>query len=66
VVNIEPEMRMKTIYTPEITIHAPAVVLATGALGRPSSFKGEAELLGKGVSYCATCDGPFYCGEVPD
>ena len=27
---------------------------------RPASFKGEADFLGKGVSYCATCDGAFY------
>ena len=40
---------------------ARALVLATGAMGRPPSFKGEGELLGKGVSYCATCDGAFYC-----
>lgn len=36
---------------------------ATGAMGRPASFKGEGEYLGKGVSYCATCDGAFYVGE---
>ncbi len=35
-------------------------VLASGAMGRPASFKGEADFLGKGVSYCATCDGAFY------
>ena len=29
-------------------------------MGRPASFKGEADFLGKGVSYCATCDGAFY------
>ena len=32
-------------------------------MGRPASFKGEAEFLGKGVSYCATCDGAFYRGR---
>ena len=36
------------------------LVLATGAMGRPPTYKGEGELLGKGVSYCATCDGAFY------
>merc|ERR1711990_222822 len=37
-----------------------ALVLATGAMGRPPSYKGEDTYLGKGVSYCATCDGAFY------
>jgi len=51
---------LKTVYTPEGTFKAKALVLATGAMGRPASFKGEADFLGRGVSYCATCDGAFY------
>ncbi|MEO0408052.1 MAG: FAD-dependent oxidoreductase [Cyanobacteria bacterium P01_A01_bin.135] len=51
---------LKTVYTPEGTFKARALVLATGAMGRTASFKGEAEFLGRGVSYCATCDGAFY------
>ena len=50
----------KTVYTPEGTFKARALVLASGAMGRPASFKGEADYLGRGVSYCATCDGAFY------
>ncbi|WP_269622286.1 NAD(P)/FAD-dependent oxidoreductase [Prochlorococcus marinus] len=50
----------KTVYTPEGTFKGRALVLASGAMGRPASFKGEAEFLGRGVSYCATCDGAFY------
>eukprot|EP00566_Odontella_aurita_P037804 CAMPEP_0113570294 /NCGR_PEP_ID=MMETSP0015_2-20120614/24887_1 /TAXON_ID=2838 /ORGANISM="Odontella" /LENGTH=381 /DNA_ID=CAMNT_0000473055 /DNA_START=173 /DNA_END=1315 /DNA_ORIENTATION=+ /assembly_acc=CAM_ASM_000160 len=51
----------KTVYTPEVTIKARALVLATGAMGRVSPpFPGEEEFLGQGVSYCATCDGAFY------
>jgi len=50
----------KTVYTPEGTFKGRALVLATGAMGRKASFKGEAEFLGRGVSYCATCDGAFY------
>ena len=53
----------KTVYTPEGTFKARALVVATGAMGRPASFKGEAEFLGRGVSYCATCDGAFYRGR---
>ncbi|MEM9945681.1 MAG: FAD-dependent oxidoreductase [Cyanobacteria bacterium P01_D01_bin.36] len=50
----------KTVYTPAGTFVGRSLVLATGAMGRKASFKGEAELLGRGVSYCATCDGAFY------
>ena len=50
----------KMVYTPDATYKARAIVLATGAMGREASFQGEAAYLGKGVSYCATCDGAFY------
>ena len=53
----------KTVYTPEGTFKGKSLVLATGAMGRPASFKGEADFLGRGVSYCATCDGAFYKGS---
>jgi thioredoxin reductase (NADPH) len=39
---------------------APAVILATGARHRTLDVPGEAEFSGRGVSYCATCDGPFF------
>jgi thioredoxin reductase (NADPH) len=45
------------------TITAYAVVLATGAKHRPLGAPGEAEFAGRGVSYCATCDGPFFKGK---
>lgn len=41
---------------------ATSIILATGVnFGKP--FKGEEELLGRGVSYCATCDAPLYKGK---
>ena len=40
-----------------------AIILATGARPNTLDIPGETELTGKGVSYCATCDGPFYKGE---
>ncbi|NLA92634.1 MAG: thioredoxin-disulfide reductase [Spirochaetales bacterium] len=41
----------------------PAVILATGAKRRELGVPGEIEHQGKGVSYCATCDGPFFKGK---
>ena len=43
---------------------AKAVIFATGAMHRKLEVKGEEEYLGKGVSYCATCDGPFFKDKV--
>ncbi|MEM1252736.1 MAG: FAD-dependent oxidoreductase [Cyanobacteria bacterium P01_H01_bin.21] len=60
VFNIDVEGTAKKAYTPEGTFVGRAMVLATGAMGRKASFPGEAEFLGRGVSYCATCDGAFY------
>ncbi len=39
---------------------APALCLATGAFHKNLGVPGEAEFTGRGVSYCATCDGPFF------
>jgi thioredoxin reductase (NADPH) len=44
-------------------IRAWAVILATGASHRSLGIPGEAEYTGRGVSYCATCDGPFFRGK---
>lgn len=43
---------------------AKAVILAVGASNRHLGIDGEEELLGKGISYCATCDGSFYKDKV--
>ena len=45
------------------TFTAPAVIMATGARARRLEIDGARELLGHGVSYCATCDGFFYSGK---
>ncbi|MDR1142980.1 MAG: FAD-dependent oxidoreductase [Spirochaetaceae bacterium] len=44
-------------------LRVPAVILATGAEHRRLAVPGEAEFSGRGVSYCATCDGPFFKGR---
>ena len=40
-----------------------SIILCTGARPRTLGVEGEKELTGQGVSYCATCDGPFYKGQ---
>ena len=50
----------RIVYTPEGTFIGKTLVLATGAMGRASTLPGENEFLGRGVSYCATCDAAFY------
>ncbi|MCL1814455.1 MAG: FAD-dependent oxidoreductase [Treponema sp.] len=44
-------------------LHAPALIFATGSERRKLGVPGEAELYGRGVSYCAACDGPFFKGR---
>ena len=42
------------------TYEAKSVIIATGAVPKPMGCPGERELTGRGVSYCATCDAPFF------
>jgi len=50
----------KTIYGNQGVYNGRAVIIATGSMGRGTRVKGEDELLGRGVSYCATCDAAFF------
>ncbi|MDZ5444391.1 thioredoxin-disulfide reductase [Micromonospora sp. 4G57] len=50
----------KTVWIGDQTHHAHAAILATGSAWRPLGVPGETELLGHGVSSCATCDGFFF------
>ena len=45
------------------TLRAPALILAAGGLPRKLDVPGEKDLAGRGVSYCAVCDGAFFRGE---
>ncbi|MEM9273747.1 MAG: FAD-dependent oxidoreductase [Cyanobacteria bacterium P01_F01_bin.143] len=63
VFGVDIEGPSKKVYTPEGTFVGKTLVLASGAMGRVSSFPGESDYLGRGVSYCATCDGAFYKGR---
>ncbi len=51
------------VLTTDNEYEANAVIISTGASPRKLGVKGEEELGGKGVSYCATCDGPFFKGQ---
>lgn len=51
---------VKTIETKEATFKAKSVILATGAQAKKLGIPGEKEFIGRGVSYCAVCDGAFY------
>jgi thioredoxin reductase (NADPH) len=46
------------------TYRARAVLVATGSLYRRTEAEGEADLIGAGIHFCATCDGPFYRGAA--
>ena len=62
VVGVDLKSDPKTVYTS--ALHwARTVIIATGANERTNRVPGEAELLGRGVSYCATCDGAFFKGQ---
>lgn len=54
------EHKIKFINTSNGQFSAKSVIIATGANPRKVGFKGEDEFYGRGVSYCATCDGGFY------
>lgn len=54
----------KKIYTKEYEFSAKTIIIATGAQPMKLGVKGEKEFVGRGVSYCAVCDGAFYKNKV--
>lgn len=64
VLEIKNETEHKVIVTDSNEYTAKTVILATGAKNRPLGLAKEEELIGKGISYCATCDGGFYKGKA--
>ena len=54
----------KTVITNKDTYQAKAVIIATGAKNRKLNLEKEKEFTGKGISYCATCDGNFYKNKI--
>ena len=59
-VGTELRGELKQVYGNQGVYAARAVVIATGSMGRGNRIKGETELLGRGVSYCAVCDAAFF------
>lgn len=58
--SITKDGEIYTVETPKGTYSTYAVIVATGAKHRILDVPGEKEFTGRGVSYCATCDGPFF------
>ena len=54
---------VKTVHTSRGDLKAFGILLATGASPRKLGFEGEFEYAGRGVAYCATCDGEFFTGK---
>ncbi len=54
----------KVLYVDADWYQARTIIIATGTHPKNLGVPGEEKLIGKGVSYCATCDGPFYKGQV--
>ena len=62
--SLEKQDRIWGVVTSEERHHAKAVIVATGSRVRELGIPGEAKLVGRGVSHCASCDGPLYTGET--
>lgn len=54
---------VKTVHTSRGDFKAFGILIATGASPRKLGFEGESEYAGRGVAYCATCDGEFFAGK---
>lgn len=58
------DLAKKKIYTKEYEFSAKSIIIATGAQPMKLGVKGENEFVGRGVSYCAVCDGAFYKDKI--
>lgn len=64
VLSVEDKGKTKIVCTRRHEYECRAVILATGAKNRQLGLDREEELVGKGISYCATCDGSFFKGQT--
>ena len=63
VIRIEKNGKDFIVFTEDGEIPCHSVILATGAKNRPLGVEREEQMVGAGVSYCATCDGAFFRGQ---
>ena len=64
VISVDFSDRVKKVNTAKNTLLGKAVIIATGASPRELGIDGEREFVGRGVHYCAHCDGRFYKGKT--
>jgi len=64
VISLKLKGDVKNVVTRKTSYTAKVVILAMGVQRRKLLIPGEAEFLGRGVSYCAVCDGPFFKGKI--
>lgn len=64
VLSVDLHAQPKTVTTDSGSFSAKTIVIATGANPRPLGVAKEQELIGRGISYCAACDGMFYKGKT--
>jgi thioredoxin reductase (NADPH) len=64
VIGASVEGEVKHVFTMDKTYNGKTIIIATGSMGRKATIKGEAEFLGRGVSYCAVCDAAFFKGKT--
>jgi thioredoxin reductase (NADPH) len=64
VLRLEAQESFWFVATEEERYHAKAVIIATGSKLKNLDVPGEEKLMGRGVSHCASCDGPLYDGQV--
>lgn len=64
VTKLELDVPVKVIHTTDGVFYAKTVVISTGANPRDLGVDGEWDLVGRGVGYCAHCDGGFYRGKT--
>ena len=63
VIGINSSEEKKEVFTVDKNYAGKTLIVATGSMGRKPAIKGEAEFLGRGVSYCAVCDAAFFKGK---
>ncbi len=63
VLRVDLQRQPRQVWGGQALYEGRVVIIATGSMGRAEALPGEQELLGRGVSYCATCDAAFFRGR---